>query len=363
MKLSQQLFRWHRITGLIAGGFLLLLSFTGSLLVFSDEIDHALNQRYFNVEPKGRRQSLNTLYEAGSKALPGNPYLTFQRMPQAPEEALVMRAEYSAENKVYLYVDPYTAEILHTRGNKDFFTGFLLYLHFTLMSGRNGSIIILFMAAVMLVAIVTGVYVYRKHLWKVLTFRDKIEWKFRRRRWRNLHRIAGVWSLVFNLLIVITGILIQWKVVGARVGKKAPSVAVSASIDFESLTAKARSEISNYTIMAIRPPRTEGGPVLFLGNAGEPLIFGEYGTTISLSPDSGKVVKKTLFNDAPFSVKWDAAVKPLHFGNYGGIPLKILYSLLGLTPGVLALSGILIWFRRKWMTGRGRITKRLQSAA
>lgn len=362
MALSQQIFRWHRITGLIAGGFLLLLSFTGSLLVFSDEIDHALNKRYFHVDPQGQRQSLNALYAAGTKALPGNPYLTFQRMPQAADEALVMRAEYSAENKVYVYVNPYTAEVLHTRGNKDYFTGFLLYLHFTLMSGRNGSIIILFMAAVMLIAIATGLYVYRKHLLKVLTFRDKIEWKLRRRRWRNLHRIVGVWSLVFNLLIVITGILIQWKVVGARVGKKAPSVAIEQSIDYDALAVKAKATIPDYTIMAIRPPRTAGGPVLFLGNAGEPLIFGEFGTTISLSADSAKVVKQTLFTNAPLSVKWDAAVKPLHFGNYGGIPLKVLYSLLGLTPGALALSGILIWYRRKWMTDRVRRPKRLQTA-
>lgn len=358
MALSKQIFRWHRISGLIAGGFLLLLSFTGSLLVFSDEIDHALNQRYFQVQPAAQRLPLNTLYEAGTRALPGQPYLTFQRMPQAPEEALVMRAEYSAENKVYVYVNPYTAEVLHTRGNKDYFTGFLLYLHFTLMSGRNGSIIILTMAGIMLIAIATGLYVYRKHLWKVLTFRDRIEWKIRRRRWRNLHRIVGVWSLVFNLLIVITGILIQWKVVAARVGKKAPSVAVQQPVDYDRLVQKAQAEVPGLVVMGIRPPRAEGGPVLFLGNAGEPLIFGEYGTSVSLSADSGKVMKKVIFSNATIGEKWNAAVKPLHFGNFGGIPLKILYSLLGLTPGALALSGILIWYRRKWLSGK----KKLQSA-
>lgn len=350
MALSQQIFRWHRVTGLIAGGFLLLLSFTGSLLVFADEIDHVLNKQHFTVQPAGERLSLNELYAAGLSAMPGRPYLTFLRLPQQPEEALIMRAEYSAEDKVYLYLNPYTAEVLHQRGNKEYFTGALLFLHFTLLSGRNGSIVILTIAVVMLIAIGTGLYVYRKHLWKVLTFRDKIEWKFRRRRWRNLHRIVGVWSLVFNLLIVITGILIQWKVVSARVGKPAPSIAVQQSIDFDALVQKAHAEIPGYTLRGIRPPRKEGGPVLFLGSAGEPLIFGESSTTVSLSSDSGHVIKKTIFSEASASAKWNAAVNPLHFGNYGGIPLKILYSLLGLTPGALALSGILIWYRRKWLS-------------
>lgn len=320
------------------------------MLVFSDEIDYALNKKHFHVQPQGERQSLTALYQAGLQTLPGRPYLAFSRIPKAPEDVLVMRAEYDAENKIYLYINPYTAEVIHTRGNKEYFTGALLFLHFTLLSGRNGSIVILVMAFVMLIAIATGRYVYRKHVWKVLLFRDKIEWKVRRRRWRNLHRIVGVWSMVFNVLLIITGILIQWSVVGARVGKKAPSVALEQPVDFDALAAKARAAIPGFDLTMIRPPRTAGLPVVFLGNAGEAKLFGELSTTVSLSPESGEVVKKNIFSEAPLSAKWNAAVKPLHFGNYGGIPIKILYSLLGLAPGALAVSGMLIWYRRKWMS-------------
>ncbi|WP_346318820.1 PepSY-associated TM helix domain-containing protein [Chitinophaga sp. YIM B06452] len=347
--LTKQIFRVHRITGLIAGVFLLLLSFTGSILVFSDEIDHALNKNAYQVQPGGTPLPLNTLYEKGLAANPGRPYLTFLRLPQAPGESLIMRAEYSADNKVYVYLDPYTGKVLHRRGNKGYFTGFLLYLHFTLLSGRNGSVIILCVSFIMLVSLATGLYVYRKHLGKVLTFRDKIEWKHRRRRWRNLHRVIGVWALVFNLLMVITGILIQWKVVGARVGKKAASVAVRQPIDYDRLLNAARAEIPGIAILGIRPPRAEGGPVLFLGNAGEAAVFGEYASTVTLQPENGLVIKKVDFKSATISQRLNASVLQLHFGNFGGIPLKILWTLLGLAPGLLALSGILIWWRRKFL--------------
>ncbi|MBO9150931.1 PepSY-associated TM helix domain-containing protein [Chitinophaga sp. GCM10012297] len=355
--LNQQIFKIHRITGLIAGVFLLLLSFTGSLLVFSDEIDHAVNKGLYEVKPGGDRLPLNELYQKGAAANPGSPYLTFLRLPQAPNESLIMRAEYSAEDKVYNYLDPYTGEVIYRRGNKNYFTGWLLFLHFTLLSGRNGSIIILCATVLMLISIATGLYVYRKHLGKVLTFRDKIEWKYRQRRWRNLHRVVGVWALLFNLLMVITGITIQLRVVSSRVAKTTAYEIPQEPIDYDHLLTVARAEIPGITIMGIRPPKTAGGPVLFLGNAGEPALFGEYSSTVSVQPEDGKVVKKIDFKTAGFSQKLNASVIPLHFGNYGGIPLKILWTLLGLTPGALALSGILIWYRRKFIVKK-RMAKR-----
>ncbi|WP_158618254.1 PepSY-associated TM helix domain-containing protein [Chitinophaga lutea] len=346
--MNKQIFRIHRITGLIAGVFLLLLSFTGSLLVFSDEIDHTLNVTAFHVKPEGPRRPLNELYRTGASAVPGNPYLYFLRLPQAPSETVVMRAEYSADHKIYIYLHPYTGQVLHTRSNKGYFTGALLYLHFTLLSGVNGSIAVMIIGFLIIISLLTGLHVYRKHLLKVLTFRDRIEWKHRSRRWRNLHRVVGVWALLFNLLIVITGILIQFKVVGARVGKKPPSVAVNAPPDFDRAYEVARGGITDFTILGVRPPKKAGDPVVFTGNAGESRVLGEYNSSVSIDPASDTIVKKLDFKTAPLGKKLNASVNQLHFGNFGGVGLKIVYCLLGLTPGIMALSGVLIWWRRKY---------------
>jgi uncharacterized iron-regulated membrane protein len=43
---------------------------------------------------------------------------------------------------------------------------------------------------------------------------------------------------------------------------------------------------------------------------------------------------------------------PLHFGNWGGLPVKVLWCLLGLAPGTLGATGFLMWWnrvlRRRW---------------
>jgi uncharacterized iron-regulated membrane protein len=37
---------------------------------------------------------------------------------------------------------------------------------------------------------------------------------------------------------------------------------------------------------------------------------------------------------------------PLHFGTFGGWPVKVLWSVFGLAPSLLFLTGFLMWWRR-----------------
>ena len=37
---------------------------------------------------------------------------------------------------------------------------------------------------------------------------------------------------------------------------------------------------------------------------------------------------------------------PLHFGNFGGVAVKVLWAFLGLTTALLPLSGMMMWIER-----------------
>jgi uncharacterized iron-regulated membrane protein len=39
--------------------------------------------------------------------------------------------------------------------------------------------------------------------------------------------------------------------------------------------------------------------------------------------------------------------RPLHFGDYGGLPLKIIWALMDLVTIVVLLSGLYLWFTRR----------------
>ncbi len=39
---------------------------------------------------------------------------------------------------------------------------------------------------------------------------------------------------------------------------------------------------------------------------------------------------------------------PLHYGTFGGLPVKILWCIGGLAPGILSITGFLMWYKRKF---------------
>jgi uncharacterized iron-regulated membrane protein len=55
-----------------------------------------------------------------------------------------------------------------------------------------------------------------------------------------------------------------------------------------------------------------------------------------------------------------ASAYPVHFGNFGGLPVKVAYGLLGAALCVVTSSGVTIWLTRR--RDRGRPTPRLESA-
>jgi uncharacterized iron-regulated membrane protein len=63
---------------------------------------------------------------------------------------------------------------------------------------------------------------------------------------------------------------------------------------------------------------------------------------ISLAPLFIYDVRRQSFGDQLYYVQ-----EALHFGQFGGMTLKILYAVLGLTTGFLSITGFLIYLKRK----------------
>ncbi|NIG57036.1 PepSY domain-containing protein [Chitinophaga sp. Cy-1792] len=345
--MDRKLFIIHRLTGLIAGIMLLLISCTGALLVFSDEIDEQLYSQSHYIQPGNQPLPLSRQFQAVRNANSGNPYIMVVKMPQASNETTVFRAEYDAQRKIYCFVNPYTAQIVDMRGNTDYFMGKVLYFHFELLSGKTGAQIILVTGILLACSLLSGIWIYRKSFAKVLSFRLSMEWSNPKRRWRNLHRITGVWSVVFLTIITTTGIIMEQKVIASRKGNTKVAE-IPANVDYDQLLVQAEQAIPGLEIVGVRPPKKAGAPIKVLGHAHESSFWGEYASNVSFSID-GKLQKVTDFSKASFADKFNAAIAPLHFGNFGGIFVKIIWSLFGLTPGLLSMSGFLIWYRRRFL--------------
>jgi uncharacterized iron-regulated membrane protein len=49
--------------------------------------------------------------------------------------------------------------------------------------------------------------------------------------------------------------------------------------------------------------------------------------------------------DRPIGARFLAALAPIHYGQFGGTPIKVAWALLGLTPVLLFVTGLIAWWR------------------
>ena len=73
---------------------------------------------------------------------------------------------------------------------------------------------------------------------------------------------------------------------------------------------------------------------------------------MDVDPTIGRVLASRDKRTAAWPAQWEALVGPLHFGTFGGWPTRALYVAVGLTPGLLALTGFALWYRRRRPAGR-----------
>jgi uncharacterized iron-regulated membrane protein len=62
---------------------------------------------------------------------------------------------------------------------------------------------------------------------------------------------------------------------------------------------------------------------------------------------TGEVLERRTL---PWYVSTLLLSQPLHFGDYGGLPLKILWALLDLMAIVVLGSGVYLWLKRRHVT-------------
>ncbi|HTO41157.1 MAG TPA: PepSY-associated TM helix domain-containing protein, partial [Rhizomicrobium sp.] len=75
---------------------------------------------------------------------------------------------------------------------------------------------------------------------------------------------------------------------------------------------------------------------------------------------TGEVV---AMRDMPLYVKTLFLSQPLHFGDYAGLPLKILWALLDIAAIIILCSGIYLWLGRRKTSLDKRLDELLQAGA
>lgn len=351
------IFSLHSWLGLISGIFLLLLGLSGSALVFLKEIDQMINAELLHVEPKGQVLSLDTIYRKIGQQHPNLTGIAWLNPNAAADEAYEFRL-YQNDGKISTYdlgmmsINPYSGAILRDGNLKDFnpsFMHWILQFHWSFQLGLPGLLLATIFGITMLLSTITGLIIYRKYIWKVFTFQVKMKWKNWRTISSDLHRIIGVWALFFNVIIFFTGFWMNKFAFDPGYWKK-QTVTASANVlsvqSADQLLRTARAAMPDLIPQSIYLPTQAEKLFRLSGPLENQSSFFYNGNSVAIDPGTGLVISMERLTEKGLWAKTEATFFPLHAGTFGGTPVKALYVIIGLLPGLLSVTGALLWWRK-----------------
>jgi uncharacterized iron-regulated membrane protein len=203
--LRRAIFQVHLWSGIATGLYLLLMSVTGSVLVYRNELYRAATREPIISKGSGPILPDEQLTEAAVRLYPGYRVVKLQRAPNKDQAVEVGLRQGDAFK--YRLFDPRTGTDLGNSvalGIK--LTSGLIDLHDNLFAGPTGRKVNGFGAAALLLLTVTGLAIWWPGIrsWRrSLTLPRGLGWK----RWIwQLHSMAGFWSLGFIAIFAVSGL-------------------------------------------------------------------------------------------------------------------------------------------------------------
>jgi uncharacterized iron-regulated membrane protein len=353
--------RWawiHKWSSLVCTVFMLLLCVTGLPLIYHHEIVHTLGN---DVEAPTMaadtpRANVDTVIAAALAAYPGKMMMYLSQDKDEPGMwALTLGDTPNDPHYKPLLVDARTARMLPEpplEGGP--FMSLMFHLHVDLFAGLWGKLFLGLMGLLLLVAIVSGVVLYAPFMRK-LAFGTVRHERSRRLRWLDLHNLLGIVTLVWALVVGATGMLNTWADLLLKVWQNtelAEMIKPYAGVPPVAKLASVQQAIDTAERAA------PGMQVGFIGFPGTPYatphhygVFMHGNTALtSRLPKPVLVDAQTGALTASVDLPWYLTAllisQPLHFGDYGGQPLKLLWALLDLGTIVVLVTGLYLWIKR-----------------
>ncbi|NJM56464.1 MAG: hypothetical protein HC857_01965 [Synechococcales cyanobacterium RU_4_20] len=195
MKARQLMVRAHGLIGILMGLFIIVVSLTGSAIVFQAELDTFLNRSLFQVTPQNQVVSVDTVLDSARSAHSELP-LSFIQVPKTSDASYIINQQLPHEQRLQTFVDPYTGNVLGSRVWERSLIGFIYAVHHNLLAGLTGQIVVGVVGLGLLFIAISGTMLWTG--WRKLAIGFKIRWNAPSALLNyDLHNVGGLLSTVF----------------------------------------------------------------------------------------------------------------------------------------------------------------------
>lgn len=350
---------WHTWTSLISTVFLLMLCITGLPLIFHDELDSVLHSDNWQpANPGGELLSLDQILDHAAANRPGEVplYMSFDidrpvinvttgPAPDSPGSDMLMSSFDRTSGELVPYHEGF--DIMH----------FLLQLHTDMFLGLPGMLFLGAMGLLMIIAIVSGVVLYAPFMRK-LEFGALRTQRSKRIKWLDYHNLLGIVTVAWLTVVGLTGVIntladpitATWRsqaladLTAGYEDDTVPTPNEMASLD--DAVAQAVAAAPDMTLQFVAFPggdwSTDYHYAIFLH--GNTPLTSHIITPVLVDARTGEYAD---MREMPWYNKALSLSGPLHFGDYGGTPLKIIWFALDLFTIVVLVTGLYLWWVRR----------------
>jgi uncharacterized iron-regulated membrane protein len=350
-------FSIHSFAGLLSGLFIFLMSLSGAALVFHEELD-SLQYPAITVNENKPLLAVDSCYRSLQKKYP-HVQVSSCNMAEDLRHPFIFSVYDTSfkdgKQAMQVFLHPQTAEVLRIRGGgKDIKKNFMSWLsvfHNSFHLKKKGEWLLGFFAVVFVISILTGMILYRRNIVAVFLFRKRM---FRK---ANLHQLIGVYALVFNLMIGVTGYWMQRYVFKKEFYQTQqpytpvikPSPALFFNVDSALHGVKKQYPAFTGYIIYFAPTPSRKTAVYGSQSTNSFVHSKKFADVIYLDSVGG-IAKTAFVKEIEPANRYDIINAQVHYGRFGGWPVKLLYSVFGLTGGLLSITGFLLWIRRRKRT-------------
>jgi uncharacterized iron-regulated membrane protein len=325
-------------------------------MVFEKELEQFfVPEYYYSQTAIGEKKSVDRLMKGIERAHPGAIFKQIFVFND-PERSVQFHILNPDKEVRIVSVDPYSGAILKDVVQKERFFFIVLQLHRYLLLGDIGKSITgascLMFVSLLLSGFILWLPKKWKHLRQRLSFKKKAS--LRRFNW-DFHAVLGFYSLLFLLIISLTGLVwsYKWyenmiyKVTDGtskpkQIFKNTSKTGISPSFFYGNMV-RATDSIFPYkgNIRLIIPEERERGIAVFKENL--ELRIPNIRSAIYFDRYSASLLKILPSEELSTGEKIRRLVYPIHTGKLYGYPTKIIAFLVCLFAATSPISGFLIW--------------------
>ncbi|GAB3324606.1 PepSY-associated TM helix domain-containing protein [Bordetella tumulicola] len=356
----------HKWTSLACTVFMLVVCVSGLPLIFRDEIVDWLDAppSWPSVVPSTPAPSLDGLVAQTLQRYPAHriveidvasdsPSIIMALAPshEAPSGTSSIRLQYDARSGLLQQAVHHADEGLGTR-----IMTVMIRLHIDLYARLPGQLYLGFMAVLFAVAVISGVVLYHPYMKKTPFGTVRTE-RASRLKWLDLHNLLGIVTLVWALMMGVTGAIHELAVPAFRYwlsNDVQAAVAVDADAGLgpspqasvQQAYATAKAAVPGRVVESLRFPNAG------LGLPHHYLLWAKGETPLGAHLFDGVLVdartgRLTAVLEMPWYLRVLQFSRPLHYGDTAGLPLKIIWAALDLIVIVILVSGLYLWRKRK----------------